>query len=133
MVGLDARTQKLGEYPKIEIEESVRTKLPELNHFNVGFFDGGINNKTLVEILQTIHDKSFLGDAIGLLSDSSSCRSSVTYDVYAHAEEDLSDFQLQVIDTQRKGPSPHGYIAHIYAHNGDGERIRQLTLSNISL
>lgn len=83
------------------------------------------------DAFQAIKRGNYIEDAINLLSDITKSRSAVSYDVIYPNQREFMTFE--VVNTQSRGPSPHGFLGHLFTYDSQGNQVRQVTLENLSV
>ena len=111
------------------LTEIVGEEIPELKFEGVFAWKGSISEREFRDSLKTIRNRNYLQDAIEFFSDTKKQRRAISHDiVYPEQKRDIT---FQVVDTQSRGPSPHGLIANLYTYNNKGESVKQIAIVDI--
>jgi hypothetical protein len=124
--------ETIKDLPKDELTLLVKTALPNVKVEDSHIWAGEISSSRLYRILKTVRVGKCIEDALKLLGDFSSLRKSVAYDIPVSYDA-RSEVKFEVVDTQRQGPSPQGYLGHVFTYDNQGNEVRQITLENLSL
>jgi hypothetical protein len=115
---------------KSQLTDLVRSHLPNTRFEDVHIWDGMISEQQLRDILNTVTQRGYDRDALTVLEPLEPARKSVAYQItYPGSTEDIT---FEVVNTQMKGPSPHGYLGHIFRYDKAGNEVRQVTIEQLS-
>ena len=114
-----------------ELTDIIAAYLPEIRMAGLCVAKGTLSEEEVHNIFETIGQGKYIQDALQLLEETEPMRKSVSYTiVYPGCTSDIS---FEVVNTQLRCPSPHGYLGHIFTYDTSGNVVRQLTLRNLSL
>lgn len=113
-----------------ELIALIRNHLKGVNFVYANVWDGSICDRELESVLDVLEARDYARDALNLLNDLRVKRKSVSYLISNPLLQSsgLEEVHFEVVDTQVRGPSPHGILGHFYTYGRDGKETRQLTL-----
>ncbi len=115
---------------KSELHDLIKKHLPNTRFEDAHIWEGMISEQQLRDVLDTITHSGYDRDALQILGVLDPARTAISYQIIYPGS--TGDIIFEVVDTQRNGPSPHGYLGHIFRHDRTGNELRQLTLEQLS-
>ncbi len=120
---------QIKEYTQNLLKFAVQHSLSDLEFAAINLWEGTMSEDELTHSLDYLNQHGVVKDAITLLLGTASSRLSICYGITFPGMSRRITFE--VVNTQFEGPSPHGFLGHLYTTDETGKDVRQLTIDNM--